>query len=254
MHVGSDKAITLPKVYIEKKKKEDSSCYIYNSTQRQLYQEWKKMCNSIGRVDLVVINGDICDGVNPKAKGLGTWTCDLSLQVNTAADLLKMIHTNKYAATQGSFYHIGDNISTDKAVMMHEKINGVFGSELSIKADDVRFHFSHSVGISTSGWMYRTTPIAREMMLSALVRDEMGKYDVICRGHAHYFCYAGFANSLGIITPGWKSRDDYAQRRTLAFVPHCGYVLFEVDGDSYRWRKHIFTIEKDNLVDDIVIT
>ncbi len=249
LHVGSLYSIMPPRVVV--KGPGGGTVLTYNNVQKQLYREWLNMSRNVGHVDLCVVNGDICEGVNKKSSGLGNWTNDLSLQVETAVDLLGMIRADRYAGTQGSYYHAGDNMSTDKLVI--QELGGDFDDELAIRVDDVRFHFSHKVGTSSSAWMYRPTPIAREMMLSTLVRDEMGGYDVVVRSHAHYMCYVGFAHTLGVITPCWKTRDPYAKRQTLAYVPHNGYITFDVDGDTYNWGKHVFTLTGSNMINEVIV-
>jgi predicted phosphodiesterase len=263
LHVGSLWGLMPPRVVLDERQPKghrkrlqggkygDKTTITFNRTQRRLYEEWSRMCREVGHVDLCVANGDLCDGVNPKSRGLGLWTSDMSVQVSTAVDLLRMVDADRYAGTQGSFYHVGDNVSSDRAVI--EQLDGEFKDELAVTVDGVRFHFCHQVGTSASAWMYRTTPIAREMMLGALVKDEMGKFDITVRSHAHYFCYAGYGHSLGVITPCWKGRDEYAQRRTLAFVPQNGFVLFEVEGKTYSWSKYIFTLSGDRLITDVVV-
>jgi predicted phosphodiesterase len=222
-----------------------------NSIQRATYNKWKEMCKAVGPVDAVILNGDLCDGINYKSRGIGIWTSNIEEQIDEAVNLIQMIDTKKYYGTQGSFYHVGDNLSSDRLVL--KLLNGTFGDELAIKIEDVRFHCMHSVGVSSSAWMYRTTPIAREMLMAELNKEEYGKFKAIIRSHAHYFCYAGFGSSFGMISPCWKGRDEFAKRRTLAFMPHLGYVLFTVDGSHVSWEPHLFTLKGSKIMEEVTV-
>lgn len=194
LHVGSQYGLMPPKARMDpdqrrkglnKAPSQFSNDAIASKVQRDIYARWLEMVKAVGHVDMCVVNGDICDGVNPKSKGLGLWTSDLSVQTQTAVDLLNMIDADHFCGTQESLYHTGDNISTDRAVI--KELGGDYRSELAVKVDDIRFHFSHKVGVSSSAWFYRPTPIAREMMLAAPVKEEVGSFDVVVRSHAHYF-------------------------------------------------------------------
>lgn len=215
-----------------------------NSIQRRLYSWWKEMVDEIGSVDAVVVNGDICEGVNRKEDGEGV---ELSVkdQICEAEDLLGMIETKRYYGTQGTGYHTKKNPSSDWQVI--HGLKGTFDNEIPLTIERIRFHFSHKVGISSSGQMYHGTPISKEMMVAHLNREQMGKFDVIVRGHAHYFFYVGSKSSLAIIAPCWKGRDSFVAQHSLKWNPDIGWLLFEIDGDSYSWEHHIKKLDQGDL-------
>jgi hypothetical protein len=98
---------------------------------------------------------------------------------------------------------------------------------------------------------YRTTPIAREMMLAAINEKEYGKFDLILRGHAHYFCRVQFGGTSGVICPCWKGRDAFASRRTLAMMPHIGYVLINIDSKGIMVEPHIYSLKGKELITEV---
>ena len=231
MHVGSDVSL-MPDQVIHNGRE-----ITPNSTQKVIYRKWLDMLKHIDEVtdkngvDAIFNLGDTVDGANWKERGYGQWTTEIKVQCDTAVDLLRMIPINpdyEYIGVQGSNYHVENNMSSDEYIA--DKMCGRFGDEYKVTINGRCFHLSHQIGVSNIQ-AYRTTAIAREMMVSAL-NKELGKFDVILRGHAHYCVYAGYSNSLGMVLPCWKGRDRYVATKSLAYNPKLGYVLFTVDEDS----------------------
>jgi hypothetical protein len=67
--------------------------------QNELSVAWTEMVDEVGRVDVVVANGDLCEGADPKSNGLGCWTTDLNEQARGAARMLEMIDCESATAT-----------------------------------------------------------------------------------------------------------------------------------------------------------
>jgi hypothetical protein len=195
--------------------------------------------------------GDLVDGFDIKGRGKGMWTTDINQQISTAASLLSMIRTDKYVGVQGSYYHVGDNVSSDQSVL--KELYGVHGDELSLNVDGSRIHASHFVGVSSSGSSYRPTPIAREMMLASINQEEYGKYKLILRGHAHYYVRVSFSNSTGLICPCWTGRDAFVARQTLAFNPHLGYVLVTIHKGEMDIKPSVFTLSAQKMIKEVEI-
>jgi len=246
MHVGSKVSLMPDEVQLE-----SGNVVKSNSIQKLIFEKWLEMVSSVGNVDAAIVLGDSIDGPDIKGKGVGMWTTDLHQQVRTASTLLDMIDTKKYVGVQGSNYHVGDNMSADGAVLF--ELGGVFGDELSIVAGDSRIHVSHSVGVSSAGSSYRPTPIAREMMLAAINKEEYGGFNLILRGHAHYYVRVSFASTTGLICPCWKGRDSFVARRTLAFMPHLGYVVLNIKGKDIQIEPHVFVLKEQNLIKEVKV-
>jgi predicted phosphodiesterase len=245
LHVGSNVSIMPDEVCIGEG--ERSNKIKSNPLQKFIFAQWRHMVGTIGKVDACIVLGDSVEGSNRKSKGSGLWTSDMSTQIRVASDLLKMVKTNTYIGVQGSYYHVEDNVSSDKAVI--DALGGNFGDELVVVNGKTRIHCSHAVGVSSSATAYRPTPIAREMMLATINKEEYGKYDLILRGHAHYYVEVRFGSSKGIICPCWKGRDEYVARKTLAFLPHLGYILLQ-GKDVYPY---VFTLDQKFSVPEVHI-
>ena len=245
LHVGSKVSIMPDEVNLGEAERKNT--IRSNPLQKFIYKQWEHMVDSVGKVDACIVLGDSVEGSNRKSKGSGLWTPDISDQVSVASSLLSMVKTTKYVGVQGSFYHVEDNTSSDKAVI--DALGGTFGDELVVNSGKTRIHCSHAVGVSSSATAYRPTPIAREMMLATINKEEYGKYDLILRGHAHYYVEVRFGSSKGVICPCWKGRDEYVARKTLAFLPHLGYLLIK-GNEVYPY---VFTLKQGMNVPEVHI-
>jgi predicted phosphodiesterase len=236
MHCGSKYAITTGKP---------------NSIQRAIKKIWDGMIEDLETRTLAgAINlGDSTEGTDYHGQGKDNDSNDKLYQINMAQELCDEIPVKKWFVVNGSGYHVGKNLSDDE--MLADKLGAVFGNELVVNIDGARVHCSHKVGVSMSATAYRPTPLAREMMLSVINQAEYGKFDVILRGHAHYYCEVRFGGSRGLICPCFKGRDSFAQERSLAMLPHNGYILLKVDRGNITTEPHIFTLKGANLIKEV---
>jgi len=246
MHIGSNFSLMPAEVQTLKTERENSQLVKASPIQLKILDKWREMIDNEGKVDALVVNGDIVDGYNRKSNGIGNWVTDMSVQLKVAQSLIKEIHYKKLYGTQGSLYHTNENISVDKLVI--EGLGGTFGYDLALKCDSVRMHFSHKVGVSGSTWQYRTSPIAREMVLNELNSADFDKFHIIARSHAHYYVAVQFGRSLGLICPCWKARDEFVKLMGLSFNPSIGYVVLEIDGSNYTWRHNVTHLKGESAM------
>jgi len=248
-HVGSEVAIMpqcgFGKDYTELKTKKP------NSMQRKIYKLYQAMCDDVGKVDIHINLGDTCDGLNKKAFGKGQWTNNLIEQAYTAAYIENLIKTNKRIVLQGSYYHVGSNMSSDELVAILSKAE--YDSDISLQVDKTKFYFRHFIGTSRSIWAYKTTQVAREMVLGELNKDEYGKFNIYGFGHIHSFVAVEYGHSYGFTCPCWKLRGGYEKQVTLAWLPHLGYLLFEIDGKNWERFKHVVTFKGKDIIKEIKI-
>lgn len=243
LHIGSDFALMPPKV--TEGEGDVQITHGHSKAQAVLWREWVKMCKDVGEVDDMVINGDITDGPNVKENGLGVWTSNANTAIRVACGLITMAKAKRYHIVYGSGYHVGSNPNADALVgekLKDGKYDVTHGYELALEYKDEgrRYHFAHGIGVSQV-FNYRTTAIARELMIAVLNQKQLGKYHGVFRGHAHYFVSAEYPNSFGMVVPGWKLRDIYGTKRGFGITPRCGYVLLEVYKGGENKTKYIFS-------------
>lgn len=211
-----------------------------SGTQRELNKAWRSMCKQ--HYDFVLVNGDVCDGPQFKNMGKSVITTDLRVQAEMAIEMLSQIDADEFFFTMGSGYHSMEDRPLEQYVA--EKMGGTYGDDLIIEVEDVRIHASHNVPVSASSWQYRSTPLARDLLLLELNNSEWryGKIDMAIRSHAHYYVTVGFKRQTGIITPGWQVRTPFAVKRDLISPPDIGYVELFIDGDEIWHKGKFFSI------------
>lgn len=239
VHVGSREAVS-PLTF----ERTDGGTYSANDKQRALFAHWSAVVKAWKNPDILVLNGEPVDGQQPKDKGVGAWTTDWNDQINAAVQLVKMFGAKKIYVTRGSNYHVelggvsieeifGERVGATR----NPKGDGNFiFNELFLDVEDTKFHFAHHVSGSLSGWMYRSTPPAKEMMLAQLNQSHKWPFDVLVRSHNHYYWFVGSSSKLALLTPAWQLQTWFAMRKTSAgSIPDIGAVRFEVEGAQYNW-------------------
>jgi len=151
LHVGSSVSVMPDEVNIEPSDEQRSQRIASNPLQKRIFKEWEEMIDIVGKVDACFDLGDNVDGPNKKSNGFELWTSNMHQQVMTAVDLLSMIKTNNFFGVQGSYYHVGENTSSDLAVLNSlAHCRQEFGTDLAVKVEDVRIHLSHAIGYTRS--------------------------------------------------------------------------------------------------------
>lgn len=199
-----------------------------------LREHWAEMVDLI-RPDFVLVNGDTCEGWNQKEKARYLVTSDLMEQVDGAVKMLRMIKGNpKFIITEGSGYHVGANASLDELVA--RELDAHFDSDIDIEIEGNgrHIHACHNLGYSNTP-AYRTTAIARELMMATINADTLGKFDIILRGHCHYHVFVEYGKTAGQVLPCWKLRDLFAKRKGVSCNPKVGWIVYEYFPDG-SWQ------------------
>ena len=257
MHVGSSVSVCSEKPVTTNLDTE----YNPNKLQKELLSAWIECNDEIQqKPNLLIVNGEPCDGGNKKQLGNQSWTTNLQDQLDDAEKLLNLIKHDKLLFVRGSGYHVnqdGTNFEEIIAKQMKADRYRAFGDLRRGYTDDYAlvslhgklFNFTHHVGFNK--WAaYRTTALARQMAGIVFERDKIGKADVIVRSHVHYFVHVEFTHTHGFTTPAWKFPDSHLFRGgTAGTTPDIGMVevIVESNGDI-NVVKHIAELQIKPLV------
>lgn len=248
LHVGSEHGLKPDNV--RKNKGKRNRAYNEGSSPEQefIFDYWCRMCDLI-QPDLVIVNGDVCEGVNYAENGQGNWTNDKNLQIQTARELLEMIDCDTFIGTQGSKYHTSKNMSADRKVI--ESLRGEFSPDMFVDVDGVKFHVRHKTPFSKNP---RGQPglLSGDMTNIVNDSDSFGHVDVFVRSHLHRFSSIQTCGQLGVITPGWKGRDDFLKESGAVLAPDIGFVLFKCKDSQYTWNPYVTSLPRDLVVDEFV--
>jgi predicted phosphodiesterase len=255
LHVGSNVAIMPDEVFIEPSDKQREQRIESNPLQKAIFNEWLEMLDTVGRVDACFDLGDNIEGANYKSRGFELWTSNLHQQCNTAADLLGMVKTNRYYGVQGSYYHVGENVSSDLAVLSSlEHCKTEFGTDLAVNIEGVRIHLSHEIGYTRSQ-ASKLTALKNEMDAARRQFPKIGKFHLICRGHRHEIqdVIDHENDERMIVCPCWKGRDSFAGKKGLAMIPTLGYFLMTIRGSSITLEANTFSLCPHQLVKEVTL-
>ena len=103
LHVGSGTAVCSAEPEIT----ELGTTYKPNRLQVALNEAWYNCIDEMsGKADLLVVNGEPCDGANRRQVGQQSWTTNIQDQINDAGKLLNDIPHDKIMFVRGSGYHV----------------------------------------------------------------------------------------------------------------------------------------------------
>ena len=103
MHVGSSTAVCTESPEIV----DLNTTYKPNRLQQELLNVWYECVDELHqKPTLLVVNGEPCDGGNPKGLGKQSWSTNLQDQLNDAEKLLDIIPYENLLCNRGSGYHV----------------------------------------------------------------------------------------------------------------------------------------------------
>jgi hypothetical protein len=209
--------------------------YQANAVQMFLFEKWCMMRNSVGHVDICIVNGDIVEGENKAEGGRGVVSTNMHAQAYTAAALLKMIDADTFYVTDGSRYHTG---LTSGDQMVCDLINGLWlGDHQFLRVEDLTLHLRHKISYSSTPYS-RCTAQRKEAMV---MKSQGVNVDIFVRSHTHKFNFSGDSNDITINTPCWKGLDKFMNQNSQE-MPDNGWVILDVVGSNYKWDYNIFSV------------
>ena len=240
-HVGSMSGLMPPKVKLYHPAGEKAFA-VATTNQLKLYKAWEQMVDDVGGVDMVFHLGDVVDGKQPKEEGMGLWSTRIKDQVDAAVQLLKMVKFRgkpEYVLAEGTPYHTDRNPNADRLVAEELGCGGNhYGPEVRIDIDGYKIHMAHKIGVSTAA--YRSTAMNRELVMDQMTASLKGTtYDLILRGHCHYYVEVGGFRARGRTVPCWQFRTSYMAALGLGVQPELGYlVLSDEEGGGWTIEAH----------------
>jgi hypothetical protein len=238
-HLGSPYAI-IP----EDVKTETGERIHPNKMQKFINARYYEGLDDIGPVDCTILMGDLIEGIGRHDDGSTTWTTNIMLQAQCAAEMISQVKCTNFFGVNGTPYHTGSNPSGDAVVL--KMLDGKFGDYQVLNIGGKRIHACHKIGFSGDKGR-RANALGTEIVRNLVNSEEWGKFDVLARGHAHYYACLEIGDQMGISIPCWKGMDPYAQQRGIGMVPELGFVLLEIHGGEVNKLVRKFTLKGQDL-------
>ena len=162
--------------------------------QRELWDYFDNTQKLLQPIDVLIINGDLIDGTNPKNGGTELITSDRQYQAEMAAASIQAINAKHKIITYGTPYHAGETEDIENQVAQLIDADKI-GAHEWIDVNGVVFDCKHHIGSSSSPFG-RHSAVAKDRMWNLLwtEHEEQPKADIIIRSHVHYFNYCGGSN------------------------------------------------------------
>ena len=211
--------------------------------QRELWQSFCNMYQSLMPIDILIVNGDMIDGLGEKSGGTELITTNRNFQVDMAVYAIKQIKAKHIIMTYGTSYHTGKNEDLEDLVSEKVKAEKI-GSHEWVEVNGLIFDCKHHI-TSSSIPHGRHTATARERLWNVLWSEyeEQPKSDIIIRSHVHYHDYCGEAGWLGMTTPSLQGMGSKFGSRQCSGHVDFGMIHFDVESNgSYSWQSHIIRI------------
>lgn len=217
-------------------------------TRKDLYSLYLQILKDIGKVDVLICNGDAIDGNGGRSGGTECITTELDQQAEMAAECLIAAKAEKVYMTHGTPYHTACKDAVDWENVIAKYVRGSkytkhcsVHSHLYLNVNGVVFDCKHKVGSSALPHG-RHTAVAKEK-LSNMLWNDVGvapKSDIIIRSHVHYANFCGGPRHLALTTPALQGLGSKYGARQCSGLVDFGVTVFEVDSKGeYTWRYEI---------------
>lgn len=233
LHCGSMQGLTHPN-WIVKKERNEHYCKLQN----EMWSNYVDMCQSFGKVDVLVVNGDVIDGKGSRSGGTELITCDMLEQTDMAIAALEEISASKTYFTYGTPYHTASASGEDFDKIVANAFNAPIEDELNIEINNLLFNIKHKVNSSFSPYN-RAATVGKHRLWDALggLRENDSIADVYIRSHVHYFSFCGESNWTAFTLPALQASETKYGARQCYGITDWGMCLFNVaDGKLAGWE------------------
>lgn len=219
-----------------------------------LYQTWKEMAKKWRNPDVLVINGDLIEGTQPKDRITTCWSRDLNDQMEDSKRLIRMFNAKRIYIIRGTPYHT-QTLGYDVEELIGKDLNaiqenGKYSSEIKLinfappDAPERIFQIAHHT-MGGKSFHYRGMPSSREMgnvMLaeSDWVDKRFRKVFGIARAHVHWYWYSESPSRVMLINPCWQLMTPYGAKFNPTSPPNIGATRFTFNSDGHFEKENTF--------------
>lgn len=243
-HIGADVGLSTEEIVLSSRNRISA-----NEVQLALLKEFYDMIDEVGTVDILVLNGDLVEGTNYYSEGVGSLTTCMDTQAKVAYELLSQIKCRRIVGCSGTGYHVKKNPNLDRRII--EDLGGVCMDEVGLNIGQTRFYANHRTSVRMNQWEARPQSVAKDILMAELNAMDFGRFDIICKSHAHYYIGLDNGNSVGFVCPCFKGRDEFAKRSVnpFAFNPAIGYLMFDIgDNGNFTWSRSVKRLTGNNAI------
>ncbi len=200
-----------------------------------IYEKFESSAEEFKKPDILVCNGDITDGHQHINYGREVWATDAIDQIKLGEYLISLYQPKELYIVYGSPYHVQyQGLQVERFIARSLKAKGA-GWRLRRELGGTTCSIAHHITVSSTSWQYRLTPLGIQMVLDRLQNEDKSA-NLICRAHAHYYGFCGFAHQLAIIVPGYQGQTPYGAMKQPEVRPKIGMVAIELPSLDFTSR------------------
>lgn len=239
LHCGAMSGLTPPQWIVSKGRNS-----FFSKLQEQMWEHYLEILKDFGKIDILVVNGDVIDGKGTRSGGTELITSDLLEQTDIAVEALSVINANKILFTYGTPYHTSSNSGEDFDKIVANAFNASIYDELDLKIENVLFNIKHKVNSSLNPYN-RAVPVGKHRLWDALqsIRNKDESASVYLRSHVHYFSFCGESQWTAFTLPALQANHTKYGSRQCYGITDWGMCLFKVENDSLiGWDCRLFDL------------
>lgn len=205
---------------------------VFREIQETGWNFYEKTINSLGNIDLCIVNGDAVDGPGKKDTRQHIHT-DMKTQVEMAIEAFKIIPAKKFIFIRGTCFHV----TTDRE--NEDDIADYFNAEIydsrKIEVNGCILHCRHTTGKGSTVYG-SVTPLQSNSALQLMndISAENETADIFIRSHIHEWIHIDREPFNAIATPGLQFKGMAYGRKYSSFYSY-GMVWIDIE-DKYNFE------------------
>jgi hypothetical protein len=229
-----------------------NNCFETLSIEQEImYKNSISYLKSIGKVDLLIVMGDMAEG----AAGLSLRTQSTDLQVHwgtiALSEWIDILNPDIILGVKGSQFHVQDgNSDLDRRIIERTSFSFIdkeffyCDPRAIVGIGDKWWYFNHKINTGLRSFVHAAL---RNLYVATLVNQRRSGFqmpDVFCAGHIHrvippFQIEIGKNPTYGLTTPCLKITDDYLERSSDLFFPDIGFLYVEQKGFHLSGKEEI---------------
>jgi hypothetical protein len=214
--------------------------------QRTMWSWYSKALQTLGNVDICVVNGDLIDGKGGRGGGAELLAPNLMDQCDMAVECIKKVRCKQTVVVAGTPYHVNGDDGTDYEEIIAQRVDGKFLEHGWIDVNGLVFDVKHKIG-SSSVPHGRNTSLAKEKLWNQLWHDRGGAVDadVLLRSHVHYHTYTGDINYMAMTLPALQGPGSRYGVRQCSGTIDVGFIVFDIESkEDWSWRPYLMNVKE----------
>jgi len=214
MHCGHNLGLTHPDYFNH-----------FKEIQKVGWDFYTNNIKKLGKIDLLLMNGDACEG--PGRKGTREHvSTDMGIQQDMAIACIEQVEAKKLVFLRGTPFHSTNDMEYEDGIAKH--FNSEIYDSRKIDVNGCILHVRHTTG--RSGTAYASvTSLQRSAVVQMLndVESDNIKADIFIRSHIHSYNYVDRELFTAVTTPALQFAGSSYGRTCLGQYSY-GFIWFDI--------------------------